>query len=84
MYDRLNHQEVPLWLKVGIAITALSTLTIAVSLSTFVAIITPTAQSLVTTTRGVFSGLDVDEINTAIRRLIKILDVVCDGLVDCE
>jgi len=73
------------WLKVGIGVTAASTLSLAVGTSVFVAFVLPAAATLVENTEEVFSGLDVNELNTAVRRLVKILDVICaEPLIDCD
>ena len=78
-------QRGPWWLKAGVGVTAASTFSLAVCMSVFVAFIMPAAQTLAENTEEVFSGLDVNELNTAVRRLVKILDVICaEPVIDCD
>lgn len=64
----------------------LSTLALICNLALTVTIVheaRPALDGAVGEMREVFSGVDVDELNVAIRRAVKVLDLLCGDLIEC-
>ncbi len=84
MYELHAPHTGPLWLKAGVCVTAASTFSMAVCLAVFVATAVPAIRNLAENTDEVLTGLDAEELNTAVLRLVKILDLACESFISCD
>ena len=75
----------PLWTKICAGATLMTSLVVATSLSIFVVKVVPLVETVAENTQTVFAGIDFQELNIAVKRLVKILDEVClSGFIHCD
>ena len=74
----------PQWIKICAGVSTIALVCNLALTAVVVMEARPAVEDLVSSVQGAFSGIDTDELNVAVRRAVKVLDLLCEDLIECD
>ena len=74
----------PYWFRICVVATAVAAVSCTVTLVVLIAEAKPAIAHVAQSAQDVFDGIDVEELNTAMRRAVKVLDIICKDMLHCD
>lgn len=79
-----REMNLPVWAKVCIIVSTVSTTVTSIALVALLIKAGPPLTSLAHEVSTVFDGMNIPDLNLALRQAVFVLDAICQDLVDCS